>query len=126
MGMYDTVRSSYDLGPSYSRKDLQTKDLDCLMCEYWIDPVGRLYEIDYSHTQDFINDFTYYVPNGCHGKVKPVYYTGTVEVYPSKWDCYYSPFPSCHLIFIDGIITETNHERERIARWKTPNRMGRE
>ncbi|AIX18103.1 hypothetical protein Syn7803C69_19 [Synechococcus phage ACG-2014b] len=22
---------------------------------------------------------------------------------------------------VNGIITETNHERERIARWKTPN-----
>ena len=26
MGMYDTVRSSYDLGPGWLNKDLQTKD----------------------------------------------------------------------------------------------------
>ena len=108
MGLFDTVRSSYDIGPGYHR-DLQTTDLVCLMSEYWIDPAGRLYEVDYSFTQDFTDDFTGYMPNGCHGKVRPIYHTGVVEVYPAKWDCYYSPFPSCHLTFVDGIITEVKH-----------------
>ena len=53
MGLFDTVRSSFDLGPGYHRT-LQTKDLECLMCEYWIDSAGKLYEIDYSHTADFV------------------------------------------------------------------------
>jgi len=53
MGMFDTVRSSYDLGPGF-QKDLQTKDLDCCMNEYWIDPSGRLFEIDFSGTHDFL------------------------------------------------------------------------
>ena len=54
MGMFDTVRSSYDLGPGFWMRDLQTKDLECLMCEYWIDPLGQLFEIDYTGTQDFL------------------------------------------------------------------------
>jgi hypothetical protein len=115
MGLYDTVRSSFDLGPGYNRKDLQTKDLECMMYDYWIDPTGKLYEVDYSHTQDFNQDFTSYVANGNHGKVKPIYWNGVVEVFPAKWDCYYAPFPSCFLTFTRGIITEVTHERERTA-----------
>ena len=115
MGLFDTIRSSFDLGPGY-KKNLQTKDLECLMFEYWIDPAGKLYEVDYSHTQDFTPDFLGYVPNGCHGKVRPIYHTGVVEVYPEKWDCYYAPFPSCHLTFVDGIITAVNHVNKHETR----------
>ena len=112
MGMFDTVRSSYDLGPGY-HKDLQTKDLECLMAEYWIDPNGNLFEVDYSHTQDFTDDFTHYTWNGNHGKVRPCYITGRVEVYPAKWDCYYAPFPSCFLHFRHGTIVEVTHNDKR-------------
>ena len=115
MGMFDTLRSSYDLGPGFHR-DLQTKDLECCMCEYWIDPDGRLFEIDYSGTQDFINvpeeersspfNFLKTISNGNHGKVRPVYLFKVVEVYPAKWDCKYSAYPRKFIYFRDGVITE--------------------
>ena len=48
MGMFDTIRSSYDLGPGFWNKELQTKDLTCTLSVYWISPNGELFEIDYS------------------------------------------------------------------------------
>jgi len=113
MGMFDTIRSSYDLGPGF-KKDLQTKDLECCMCDYWISPSGQLFEVDYSGTQDFIDipkeerkfpwNVFKSVPNGRHGKVKPVILFRVIEVYPAQWDCYYSPFPRKLILFDDGII----------------------
>ena len=118
MGMFDTIRSSIDLGPSFWYRDLQTKDLECLMNEYWISPSGQLYEIDYSHTADFVefgeDDPRYdpkrnflnfgWIPNGQHGRVRPVYITRTIEVYPCKWECHYAPFPRINITFIDGVL----------------------
>ena len=110
--MFDTVRSSYDLGPGFHR-DLQTKDLECCMCEYWIDPTGKLFEIDYSGTHDFLDvvkdkRWPVYktVPNGNHGKVRPVYIFKVIEVYPAKWDCKYAPFPSCQVVLYDGKLVK--------------------
>lgn len=113
--MFDTIRSSYDLGPGF-HKELQTKDLECAMVEYWISPSGQLYELDFSGTHDFVeiseeererktlwSPFKS-VPNGNHGKVKPCYVTDTIRVYPSRWDCHYAPFPELKIIFINGII----------------------
>jgi len=126
MGMFDTIKSSYDLGPGY-QKELQTKDLDCVMHHYWIDPKGRLFEIDEGGTADFViieeGDDEYdpkrlylnykWVPNGNRGKVRPVYHYGVVEVYPSMWDSKYSPWPSCQLYFRYGIIENVVQETER-------------
>lgn len=120
--MFDTVRSSYDLGPGYLHKDLQTKDLECLMVEYWIDPAGRLFELDYSGTSDFVdvpeeertapwNTFEP-VPNGNHGKIRPVYVTKLVEVYPAKIDGHYARWPSCYVLFVDGIIRDVMHSKD--------------
>lgn len=113
MGMFDTIRSSYDLGPGF-RKELQTKDLDCLMYEYWIDPSGRLYEVNYDGTYDFVEvpeekrKFKWQlfdkIYNGNHGKVSPFYYTGTIEVCPASWNAHYAPFPRCEITFVYGII----------------------
>lgn len=118
MGMYDTVRSSYDLGPGF-RKDLQTKDLECCMCDYWISPAGQLFEIDYSGTQDFVEipeeerispwNLFKSVPNGYHGRVTPITNLfKIVEVCPSVWDCRYAPYPRLKLLFKDGIIQEVH------------------
>ena len=107
MGMFDTIRSSYDLGPGFWNKDLQTKDLTCTLSEYWISPNGELFEIDYSGTHDweFVNDLKYKpVPNGNRGAVRPVIITTEVEVYPVKWDAYYSKFPTMKITFIDGVL----------------------
>jgi|TARA_B100000085_G_C18540889_1_gene511872 hypothetical protein len=109
MGMFDTIRSSYDLGPGFWNKELQTKDLDNIMANYWIDPAGHLFEVDYSGTRDFdIQTTPEYrwnvVPNGNHGKVKPIFYSGEIEVYPSQWTAYYSAFPRMKIKFIDGVL----------------------
>jgi len=126
MGMFDTVRSSYDLGPGYLNKELQTKDLDCCMAEYWISPVGQLFEIDYSGTQDFVenpeNDTPLwkgikYTPNGNHGKVRPVFAFKVVELYPAKWDAHYAKWPSCHVHFWDGMIKEVRHATLHDVTW---------
>ena len=112
--MYDTIRSSYDLGPGF-RKDLQTKDLECCMCDYWISPAGQLFEIDYSGTQDFVEipeeervspwNLFKSVPNGYHGRVTPITKLfKIVEVCPSVWDAYYAPFPRKLILFDNGII----------------------
>lgn len=117
MGMFDTIKSSYDLGPGFS-KELQTKDLDCCMNHYWISPVGQLFLIDHAGTQDFVgldtstsNTFPVfrYKSNGNHGRVSPISLFKVIEVYPAKWDAYYSAFPSCQILFRDGIITEVRH-----------------
>ena len=103
MGMFDTIRSSYDLGPGFWNKELQTKDLTCTLSVYWISPNGELFEIDYSGTVDWGPDLKT-VSNGNHGKVRPVIITTEVEVYPVKWDAYYSKFPTMKITFIDGVL----------------------
>lgn len=123
MGMFDTVRTSYDLGPGYLNKELQTKDLGRGMKDYWISPAGQLYEIDYGGTHTFEtiaeDDPRYdekklflnyeWIPTGKRGKIKPVYIFKVVEVYPSRWDGHYCKWPSCHILFRDGKITEVRH-----------------
>ena len=127
MGMFDTVRSSYDLGPGWLNKELQTKDLDCCMNEYWISPEGQLFEIDYSHTYDFVDipeeervrpwNVFKTVPNGNHGKVRPVYIFKVVELYPAEWGAHYARWPSCHVYFKDGMIKEVRHANLHDVTW---------
>ena len=35
MGMFDTIRCSFDLGPGVWNRDLQTKCLENFMTDYW-------------------------------------------------------------------------------------------
>ena len=44
------------------------------------------------------------VPNGNHGKITAMDITKTIEVYPSKWDAHYAPFPRLYFHFRDGVI----------------------
>ena len=115
MGMFDSIRSSYDLGPGFWDKELQTKDLSSTMSYYWINPAGQLFLIDYSHTVDYVPDpedstmpfrrmKSYWKPNGNHGKVQPVFLTNTIKVYPARWDSKYAPFPTLKITFIDGVL----------------------
>ena len=101
MGMFDTIRSSYDLGPGFWNRDLQTKDLVCMLSEYWISPNGELFEIDYSGTVDWGPDLKT-VSNGNRGKVRPVIITGEIEVYPTNWDVKYAPYPRKRLYIDHG------------------------
>jgi hypothetical protein len=108
MGLYDTIRSSFDLGEEFTDKDLQTKDIqDCIggtLDFYWIDNVGRLFLVDISETADPIktnSDFPLFkwIPNGNHGKVTPVYITKYIEVYDN-------PYKRCKIHFKCGIVQD--------------------
>jgi len=90
MGLFDYVRSSYDLGEGFTNVELQTKsfqeDYDGFFDQYWIDPKGRLFQVLYDGTQDLVDDSNggrwplTWVPNGNHGKVLPIYWTGTLRL----------------------------------------------
>ena len=54
MGMFDSIHCSYDLGAGFHHKTLQTKDLHNQMVEYWLSPVGQLYELDFAGTQSWV------------------------------------------------------------------------
>jgi len=124
MGMFDTIRTSYNLGPGFYNKDLQTKDLDNLLEFYWIDPNGQLFKVEYSGTQAWKPksleesesqwDIFKIVPNGTHGKVSPCNLTKTIEVCPAKWDTHYAPFPRRLVIFIDGKVSDS----EEVENWR--------
>ena len=111
MGMFDYFRSSYDLGPHCTEVECQTKDMeDSLggtMSQYWLDPAGYLYLVDYSGTQDYYfkeeRDELYRLPlmeirpNGTRGKVTPYLLTKYIEIYPSKWDGPWNEIPTLRL-----------------------------
>ena len=80
MGMFDTIYSSYSFNNEFEKQPLQTKDLECIMYEYWINPNGELFLISYTGTQDFVSvnyekkfPLIKWKPNGNRGKVTPVY-----------------------------------------------------
>ena len=124
MGMFDYVRSSYDLGEQFTNTRLQTKDIEDgiggTMSQYWISPDGVLYYIDYSHTADFViieeGDEDYeethkwrnfkWVPNGNHGKISPHMITKYIEVYPEDWKGNYDDWPRLKLHFRYGKLQD--------------------
>ncbi len=124
MGMYDTLRSSYDLGEEFTNVELQTKDIEDgiggTMSHYWLSPDGHLYHIDYSHTADFVKieegDPEYneklaflnfkWVPNGTHGKIRPWEITKYIEVYPTGWDGPWEDQPRLRLHFKYGRLQD--------------------
>lgn len=90
MGMFDTIHSSY----SKFKGEFQTKDLDCLMRDYWLSPKGELYEIDYRDSQDIVDipeeertapwNVFEFVPNGKHGKIKVTEIYKYVRMYDAE------------------------------------------
>ena len=124
MGMFDYVRSSYDLGEQFTNTRLQTKDIEDgiggTLSQYWISPDGVLYYIDYSHTADFVvieeGDEDYqethkwrnfkWVPNGNHGKISPWMITKYVEVYPEDWKGKWEDWPRLKLHFRYGKLMD--------------------
>ena len=123
MGMFDYVRSSYNLGEHFTNVELQTKGLACAMCRYWIAPDGSLYELTYRETHDFEeiseDDERYdpkrgflnyeWIPTGKHGKVEPCDVTDYVEVYPAQWDGHYDDWARCRIHFKCGRVVEYEH-----------------
>lgn len=118
MGMYDTFRSSYNLGPSFTDVECQTKDIDeygGTMSFYWLGPDGRLYMPDYDGTHDFEmskdpgaslwNSFMW-VPTGAHGKVRCAYLTKYIEIYPADPKKPWEETPRMHLHFREGLLCD--------------------
>jgi hypothetical protein len=124
MGMFDYVRSSYDLGEQFTNVECQTKDIEeygigGTMSHYWLDPHGYLYYIDYWQTADFVElkegdegyseiGFLNFIwrPNGNHGKVTPWYLTKYIEVYPSDWKGEWKDWPRLRLHFRCGKLVD--------------------
>lgn len=122
MGMFDYVRSSYPLGEEFTDTECQTKDMERgiggTMSQYWIDPSGRLWRVDYRDAFDFGEDpnweddgrpvtalFKYkFLPNGKHGKLVPQYLTDYVCIYPARWDGEWEDWPTCRVHFVNGVI----------------------
>jgi len=123
--MFDYLRSSYDLGEQFTEVELQTKDIEDYgiggtMSDYWLDPHGYLYFIDYSQTSDFVelkegddgyNDERLFlnfrwIPNGNKGKVRPWMITKYIEVYPAKWDGKWEDWPRCRIHFKYGRLMD--------------------
>ena len=135
MGMFDYFRSSYYLDEPFVNIQCQTKDIENsiggTMTQYWLSPDGQLYWIDYSHTADFVElkegDEGYeggrlaflnfkWIPNGIHGKVRPMYITKYVTVYPEKWDGEWEHWPECRIHFKEGVLQD--YECSSKGKWK--------
>jgi len=120
MGMFDYVKSSYDLGENFTNVELQTKGLACTMARYWIAPDGSLYELTYRETHTFedigedderydpVRLFLNYewVPTGKKGRVEPCNATDYVEVYPGIWDGNWEDWPRLRLHFVRGKLMD--------------------
>lgn len=134
MGMFDYLRSSYDLGESFTNFQCQTKDIEDgiggTMTQYWLSPSGLLYWIDYSHTADFVElkegDEGYqgrpsilnfkWIPNGTHGRVRPMNLTKYITVYPERWDGEWEDWPECRIHLRGGVLQDYEHTSK--GEWK--------
>jgi hypothetical protein len=110
MGMYSTIyNTSHAFGPQFLG-ELQTKDLDCVMDEYWLSPNGELYHIDTVETHEpQINpdsknwvDCLMWVPTGRHGSIRPCLVTNVLRMYGSPTGKFVETFA----YFRDGRLVE--------------------
>jgi len=124
MGMFDYLRSSYDLGNTFTDVVCQTKDIEDgiggTMTDYWLDPVGRLWCPSYigTHTFEEISedDERYsdkalflnfeWIPTGVHGKFKLHEITKYIEIYPEWWKGDWHDWPRLKLHFKYGILQD--------------------
>ena len=125
MGLYDTVYSHYKpLGDAFVGVPLQTKSLDSTMSTYWITPAGELFMIDWADSMEMVDHDPLYLPDrqrshwalpfqwkptGKHKKLTPVYYTGSLLVYPTERNEVHrinssSPWPEATLLFKHGKV----------------------
>lgn len=122
MGLFDYLRCAAPLDARVDRNtSYQTKDLDCCLDDYWVDPVGQLWRIDYSDTHDYVEETVEDleqaraekiwlppfrpVPNGNRGRVRAHRLTRSIRVHPSFWahpKPDHSDWPEYELTFRDG------------------------
>lgn len=124
MGMFDYIRSSYDLGEQFTNTTCQTKDIEegigGTMTDYWIDPTGRLWYSSYADTHDLTvieeNDpeynhkmlWTNYrnTRTGKHGSVKTHKITKYIKIYLEQWSGGWHDWPTLRLHFRNGILLD--------------------
>ena len=123
MGMFDYLRSSYDLGEQFTNLVCQTKDIEDgiggTMTDYWLDPSGQLWypRYDGTHTFEEIkeDDPRYnktgflnfeWIPTGVHGKYQPCMITKYVEIYPEQWKGAWEDWPRLRIHFKYGKLVE--------------------
>ena len=107
-GIYDTIYSTFDLGPGFWNRELRTMDLEGFMSYHWIDPRGNLWTVDHTGTYDF-EDFGEkfkIVKNINHGSVSPFPITKQLELYPAHWTAHYAPTPSAMVTFVEGHVEQ--------------------
>jgi hypothetical protein len=123
MGMFDYLRSSYQLPEPFMGLN-QTKGIEGgiggSLSNYWIDPRGYLWVGFYgdTHTLEFIeeNDPRFsekyqflnheWVRTGKHGKWRVHPITKYIEIYPSQWDGKWEDWPRLRLHFRSGKLRE--------------------
>jgi hypothetical protein len=124
LGMFDYLRSSYDLGEQFTDVVLHTKDIEDgiggTMTDYWLDPAGQLWCPTYrdTHTLEIYEEghpkydpekkfFNHeWIPTGKHGKYQPHYITKYVEVYPANWEGKWEDWPRLKIHFKRGILQD--------------------
>ena len=123
--MFDTIRSSYNLGEQFTNVELQTKDIEDYsiggtLTHYWISPDGYLWYPDYKDTHTFEvideDDPRYndklkwtnfeWVPTGQKGKYRVHPITKYISVYPAQWDGEYTVWPTLKLHLKCGKLIE--------------------
>lgn len=124
MGMFDYLKSSYNLGEHFTNVECQTKEIEDhysgTMSHFWIDPAGYLWRGDYKGTSTFEtieeDDPRYsdkylflnyeWIPTGQRGKYRVHPITKYVEIYPAQWDGEWTDWPRCRIHFKCGKIVE--------------------
>jgi hypothetical protein len=124
MGMFDYLKSSYDLGPQFTDVILQTKDIEegygGTLSNYWIAPDGYLWVGSYvgCHTLEVYEegDAKYdpkfkwnnweWIPTGEKGTYRVHPLTRYIEVYPQTWDGKWEDWPRLRLHFKSGKLQD--------------------
>jgi len=100
-GMYSRIYTSYDLGPGFWNRECHFQDSSC--GEYWLDPSGKLWTIDYTGCAVF-GDNGNIQKSGCNGKIYVSGLTREIIIMPAEWTVKYAPYPQKKVLFINGIL----------------------
>jgi hypothetical protein len=122
--MFDYLKSSYKLGPTFTNVELHTKSIEedygGTMSHFYIDPAGYLWVGNYAgtNTLEFIEEddprydpkFKWanheWVPTGEKGTYRVHTLTKYIEVYPAQWSGEWSQWPRLRLHFKSGKLQD--------------------